>query len=147
MSNYLDEDPTIKDQKYVCLSFFKDPKGTLSAVKVRGCYETHEKACERCKTLQQIDKDFDIFVGEVGKWLQFNPDSFSVENQEFSDEKFNDIMKGYREDLKASREKSKAEIDKRVKDDKKEEYIRSKINKLMSETNESPMSNASNGSK
>ena len=104
--DYLTEDSIIPDgQKFLCISFLSDPnpeslkKSTLSGIKVRGCFETYDKACEHAKKLQSVDPNFNVFVGEVGKWLAFdpNPDSEYVKDSEYANEELNNMMKSYLE--------------------------------------------------
>lgn len=83
------------DQKYVCLSFLTQENKSLVGIKVRGVFEKYEDACEHCKKLQSIDEYFNIFVGEMGKWLPIDPDPETIKNNEFSNEKLNDMMKSY----------------------------------------------------
>ena len=100
--DYLSEDSLLpKDQKFVCLSFLtdKENKTTLSGVKVRGVYETYDEACKQAKNLQAVDEAFNVFVGEMGKWLPFDPapDSEAVKNSEYANEELNNMMKSYLE--------------------------------------------------
>jgi hypothetical protein len=100
--DYLTEDSILPwDQKYVCLSFLtdKENKTTLSGIKVRGVFANYEDACEQCKKLQSVDPAFNVFVGEMGKWLPFdpNPDSQAVKDSEYANEELNKMMKGYLE--------------------------------------------------
>jgi len=100
--DYLTEDSILPlDQKYVCLSFLtdKDNKTTLSGIKIRGAFSKYEEACEHCKKLQAIDPAFNVFVGEMGKWLPFdpNPDSQAVKDSEYANEELNKMMKSYLE--------------------------------------------------
>jgi len=100
--DYLTEDSILPwDQKYVCLSFLtdKENKTTLSGIKIRGAFSKYEEACEHCKKLQAIDPAFNVFVGEMGKWLPFdpNPDSQAVKDSEYANEELNKMMKSYLE--------------------------------------------------
>lgn len=98
--DYLDEDSELRGQKYVCLSFLS-PEGVANCkvrgLKVRGVYGTREEAEGRCKTLQNLDPDFDVFVGEVGKWLPWNPDPKDAEDQEYQNKELNNLMKTTKE--------------------------------------------------
>lgn len=89
------------NQKYVCISFLTDKtnKSSLSGIKVRGAFPTYDEACEYAKKLQTIDPYFNVFVGEMGKWLPFdpNPDSEVVKNSEYANEQLNNMMKSYME--------------------------------------------------
>jgi hypothetical protein len=95
-SDYLSED-TINpsNQKYVCLSFLVEEGKTLSGIKVRGSFETYDEACLHAKKLQAVDESFNVFVGEVGKWLPFNPDPDSIKDFEYANNELNEMMKGY----------------------------------------------------
>ena len=100
--DYLTEDTLLpSDQKFVCLSFLtdKESKSTLSAVKIRGVFSSYDVACEHAKKLQTIDSAFNVFVGDMGKWLPFdpNPDSEAVKDSEYANEQLNNMMKGYLE--------------------------------------------------
>jgi len=115
--DYLTEDNFIPlDQKYVCISFLtdKDNKTTLSGIKIRGVFSTYELACEHAKKVQSIDPYFNVFVGDTGKWLPFdpNPDSDAV-NSEYANEQLNNLMKGYlenQEKAKVFHEQRKTEL-------------------------------------
>lgn len=108
--DYLTEDSILPDgQKFLCISFLSDScdpqqapsetKKTLCGIKVRGCFETYEKACDHAKKLQSVDPYFNVFVGEVGKWLAYdpNPESEYVKDSEYANEELNNMMKNYLE--------------------------------------------------
>jgi molecular chaperone DnaK (HSP70) len=88
-------------QQFICISFLtdKDNKTTLSGIKIRGAFPTYDAACEHAKKLQGVDNYFNVFVGEMGKWLPFdpNPDSEAVKNSEYANEQLNTMMKAYME--------------------------------------------------
>jgi len=106
----LDEDEPIKDQKFVCLSFLSPeniepsirPTSTLRGLKVRGCFDTYEKACERAKELREKDKIFDVFVGEVGKWLPWD-NREKVQEENYAEKELNDLMRAHKENQELSR--------------------------------------------
>jgi hypothetical protein len=89
------------NQKFICISFLTDQtnKTTLSGIKVRGAFATYEDACAHAKKLQSADEYFNVFVGEMGKWLPFdpNPDSQTVKDSEYANEQLNTMMKSYME--------------------------------------------------
>lgn len=96
--DYLTEDPVIPRQRF-CLMSFLSPEGvkncTLRGLKIRGIYETREEADEEAKKLQAIDGNFHVFVGDVGKWLPWDPDPNQCQSQEYKEKQLNDIMKEY----------------------------------------------------
>lgn len=86
---------------------------TMRGVKVRGVYSSAKEAEARGKKLQQKDKYFNIFIGEVGKWLPWDPEPHKVQDQEYAEEQLNTLMKKYKEN-EDSREKF---FDERRKDE------------------------------
>ena len=91
----------LKGQNFICISFLtdKENKSTLSGIKVRGAFNTYEEACSHAKKLQSVDECFNVFVGEMGKWLPFDPapDSEAVKDSEYANEQLNNMMKSYME--------------------------------------------------
>ena len=98
--DYLSEDPAIAGQKW-CLLSFVSPTGRqkcdIIGLKVRGVYGTREEADQRAKHLQKIDSDFDVFVAQVGLWLPFNPNPDSIENEEYTEDRLNSLVKEYKQ--------------------------------------------------
>ena len=145
--DYLDEDTFLpKAQKFVCLSFLnsEDNKVTLSGIKIRGVFETYEAACSHAKKVQEMDKYFNVFVGEMGKWLPFDPNPSKVENAEYANEQLNNIMKEY----KLNQEKAKVYYEKQ----KNEKMVKSlteslSINKKNKKKLEKKVNNMSGKSK
>jgi hypothetical protein len=70
---------------------------SVRGVKVRGTYDTYREAEVRAKVLQKLDPLFDVFVGQVGYWLAWSPDTNLMENQEHANEDLNSLMKGKKE--------------------------------------------------
>jgi hypothetical protein len=70
---------------------------SVRGLKIRGVYASNEEAVARSKKLQRNDMLHNIFVGEVGKWLPWNPDPSDVAEQEYAEEKLNTLMKKYKE--------------------------------------------------
>lgn len=91
----LDEDEPIRGQSFVLLSFIS-PEGIMNCktrgLKVRGVYATELEARSACEKLRKKDEIFDILVGEVGKWLPWNPSSKQVQEVNYSNKKQNKIM-------------------------------------------------------
>ena len=74
---------------------------TVRGLKVRGVYGQQEEAVARSKKLQRNDKVHNIFVGEVGKWLPWDPEPKDIKEQEYAEEQLNQLMKGYKENEEA----------------------------------------------
>ena len=122
--DYLTDDTALlpTDQKFVCISFLtdKENKSTLSGIKIRGAYSSYEAACEQAKKIQSVDQYINVFVGEMGKWLPFdpNPDSESVKDSQYANDQLNTMMKSYME----NQEKAKVYHEQR-----KQELVRQNI--------------------
>lgn len=113
----LDEDP-VQELKFVLMSFVT-PDNLLecktSGVKIRGAFRTEIEARAACDILKKKDKYFDIFIGEMGKWLPLNPSTTQVKEEKFRNEKLNKIMnKVHATEIETLNEvvgRKKAEID------------------------------------
>lgn len=104
MSDNLETLPmTPNGQNFVCISFLsdKDNKDNTTGIRIGGCYEKYEEACEKAKEIQSYDQYHHVFVGEVGKWMPYNPDPNSecVKNSEYANEKLNEIMSGHKDNM------------------------------------------------
>jgi hypothetical protein len=70
---------------------------TIRGLKVRGVYDTYAEAVGRAKTLQSIDPSFNVYVGQMGFWLPWDPEPSEVADQEYADDQLNQLMKKYKE--------------------------------------------------
>ena len=147
--DYLDVDPPIPGQNYVCLSFVSpedmikkkeayvmknflkkintdnanfdfdeeyenfcfnnrndlekefnennDYKCSTRGVKIRGTYESYKEAQLRAQVLQKLNNAHNVFVGQVGYWLPWDPNADNIEDQEYAEEELNELMKSYKE--------------------------------------------------
>lgn len=96
---------TPSGQNFVCISFLKDVenKATLTGVRIGGVFSTYEDAQAHADSIVKLDEYHHVYVGEVGRWLPFDPNPNQVEDSVYQDEKLNEIMSGY----KQNREKAK----------------------------------------
>jgi hypothetical protein len=123
----LTEDEQISNQLWCCISFLSPEtlkNCNFRAIKIRGVYGTKEEATKRADYLQKIDPDFNIYVGEVGKWLGWDPDPNTIDDQVYREKKLQDIMDGY----KKNREKAKIMEEER-KREMLEESVRNEATK------------------
>ena len=88
-----------KNKKKLEEDFFakNEFRTTVRGLKVRGVYDTYAEAVGRAKTLQKIDPSFNVFVGQVGFWLPWDPEPLDVADQEYADDQLNQLMKRYKE--------------------------------------------------
>ena len=69
---------------------------SMRSVKVRGVYDTYREAEIRAKVLQRVDNSFDVFVGQVGYWLPWDPETTQM-NAEYLNDDLNKLMKEYKD--------------------------------------------------
>jgi len=116
--DYLKEDTPIPGQLWFCVSFLS-PEGikncSVRGLKIRGVYGSKPEADKRAKELQEQDPDFHVFVGEMGKWLPWDPDPNDVEDNQYQEKELQKLMKGYKDNLEKS---------KRMQQQRKEDMIR-----------------------
>lgn len=74
---------------------------TVRGLKIRGAYSTREEAEARAKKLQKMDADHNIFVGQVGKWLPWDPTPSAIADHEYAEDQLNSLMKKYKENEEA----------------------------------------------
>lgn len=74
-----------------------DFQTSIRGVKVRGVAANTKEAEVRAKKLQGKDKYHNIFVGEVGKWLAWDPSPSQMPNVEYAEDALNTLMKKYKE--------------------------------------------------
>jgi len=84
---------TLEDEFYAKNEF----RTTVRGLKVRGVYASQAEATLRSKKLQRQDTLHNIFVGEVGKWLPWDPEPTEVGEQEYAEDQLNTLMKKYKE--------------------------------------------------
>ena len=69
---------------------------SVRGVKIRGTYDTYREAQVRAKVLQRIDQSHNVFVGQVGYWLPWDPEADKIQDQEYVNEELNKLMKEYK---------------------------------------------------
>lgn len=139
--DYLIEDEPIPGQNWVCISFLapeieKIKNCSLRGIKIRGIFNKREDADTHAEKLRKKDPDFDIFVGEVGKWLPWDPDPDQVEDEKWQEKELNHIASKYkkaREQSKVVFEERKDEMMKKtaVEEDQKLIKIRDRLKKKL----------------
>lgn len=72
---------------------------TMRALKVRGVYDTQKEATIRANVLRKKDPNFNVFVGQVGYWLPWDPEAHDVPEQEYQESQLNELVKKYQENL------------------------------------------------
>ena len=107
-----------KNEERLNLQFSRDNKFQTSVrgVKVRGSFATQEEAERNCKKLRDGDPTHDIFLGEVGKWMAFDPNAYKTGKVEFLEPELNRL---HEEKIK-NELLAKQEFDTRIRETKRE---------------------------
>ena len=97
------DDFLFKNQTKLEEEFFSknEFRTTIRGLKVRGVTGTHGEAVAMSKKLQRNDAIHNIFVGEVGKWLPWDPKPHQVQDQEYAEDQLNTLMKRYKDNEEA----------------------------------------------
>ena len=108
----LDIDPPIIGQKFVLISFLTEHQLSKSVlqqeahecqihgIKIRGIFEDEKSAKEYSDRLQKLtNAKFNIYIGEVGKWLSFDPNPNSIKDSTYQESRLNDLMKNYEKNI------------------------------------------------
>ena len=87
---------------------------SVRGLKVRGSYPSQEEAELRCKLLREVDPNHDVYVGPVGLWMPFHPESYKTGRVEYLEDELNQIM----QEKNKNEASAKVEFDKRVRETK-----------------------------
>lgn len=101
--DYLPADEKISGQEWFLVSHAKLPNGQWF-MKLGGVFDTLERAERVAKQKIKRDDNFNIAAGEVGKWLPAIPETENCDRTEYTDERLNELFKGYRESQIAARD-------------------------------------------
>jgi len=127
--DYLEEDDPIPGQLWFCISFVS-PEGIKNCntrgLKVRGVYGSRKEADKRADDLHRKYPDFDVFVGEIGKWLPWNPDPNECQDSVYLEKELNDIVKGYKDNMEKSKEMQRERKEDMIKKGAAEEQSKAK---------------------
>lgn len=69
---------------------------TVRGLKVRGVCGSTAEASVRAKKLVRSDPIHNILVGEVGKWLPWDPSPNAIQDQEYAEDQLNQLMQSYK---------------------------------------------------
>tara|TARA_Y100000389_G_C17438276_1_gene506915 strand:+ start:846 stop:1667 length:822 start_codon:yes stop_codon:yes gene_type:complete len=111
--NFMDKNESKLENEF---STTHDFQTNIRGLKIRGVFETQEQAESRCKLLRDIDSHHDVYVGPVGTWIPWHPESYKTNRVEYMESELNGLM---HEKLK-NEKKAKEEFDARVMNTKKD---------------------------
>lgn len=104
-----------------------DFQTSMRGIKVRGVFDTIEEAKRRSEFLKKVDKNHNIFIGQVGCWCPWSPNPDDLDNQEYSETQLNTLMKEYKKN-----QESKDEIFEK----RREDNIKTKLDDVEESTAE-----------
>jgi hypothetical protein len=70
---------------------------TVRGLKVRGVYDTLVEAQAKAKKLQAKDPNFNVFIGQMGYWLPWDPNPLKLDKQEYAEQELNTLVQKYKE--------------------------------------------------
>nr|QFG74529.1 MAG: hypothetical protein [Megaviridae environmental sample] len=84
-------------QNWVCISFLVDKDvSSTTAIRIGGVFKDYNEACEHAKQIREVDIYNNVFVGELGEWLPFDPkptDKTKVEQTDYLNKDLDNLMK------------------------------------------------------
>lgn len=110
-----------------------DYRTSMRGLKVRGVYDTHKEASTRAQVLRRKDPSFNVFVGQIGYWLPWDPECESVPEQEYQESQLNDLVKKYKENLNSRDDLYEQVKNERIEKAKKEVNAKKELLKAQNE--------------
>lgn len=131
------DDFMFKNQTKLEEEFFakNEFRTSMRGLKVRGVTGTHGEAVAMSKKLQRSDTIHNIFLGEVGKWLPWDPKPHQVADQEYAEDQLNTLMKRYKDNEEAR--------DKFVSEQRQESFRGAKKGPVISSSDGQPLTGES----
>lgn len=105
--DYLFEDPEISGQRYGLISIVgpnMPQKCDIWGLKIRGVADSIERAKAITQKLMKIDKDYDIYTVEIGKFFPLVVNPLDIDTVEYQNEQLNQLIKGYLESKELANE-------------------------------------------
>jgi len=97
---------------------------SVRGFKSRGNFASQEEAELRAKLIREADPSFDIFVGPIGTWLPWDPESYKTGRVEYMEEELNQLAQEKQKNESAA----KNAFDTRVKETKQKAIDENKKN-------------------
>ena len=123
--NYIDTNEDKLEEQFSKEHSFQT---SVRGLKVRGSYPTQEEAEMRCKLLREVDPNHDVYVGPVGLWMPFHPESYKTGRVEYLEDELNQLM----QEKNKNESSAKVEFDKRVRETKEKAMEENKKKALAS---------------
>jgi hypothetical protein len=96
IQNFCEKNGYDSKQSAEIITKWMDFSNAKRSFKVRGCYPDWDMANERVAYLRRVHgANHYIFIGEMGKWLPFDPDPNSIQNQNYFESQMNALHEGW----------------------------------------------------
>jgi hypothetical protein len=105
--DYLVEDAPIPSQRYALISIVGPhmrQKCDVWGLKIRGVADSLDTAKALTKKIMKLDKDYDIYTVDVGKFFPLAVEPYDVSNVEYENEQLNALVKNYLENKEKANE-------------------------------------------
>jgi len=102
-------DDKIEERKYFVISFLTDEENGMYGFKVSGIYDEETKATERIEEIQKYNKYLNVYIGQVGRWQEWEPDFDKCLEQHWGNEKVETFMHDFEENQKKVAERRQSE--------------------------------------
>lgn len=105
--DYLTEDPPIPSQKYALISIVGPnmrQKCDVWGLKIRGVADSLDNAKALTKRIMKLDKDYDIYTVDIGKFFPLAVEPYDVADVEYENHQLNDLIKSYLENKEKANE-------------------------------------------
>jgi len=86
-----------KNEEKLELEYNKNNNDITSTrgIKIRGTYSTKREADIRAQVLQRLDKNFHVYVGQVGYWLPWDPNPDRIADNQYMEKELQNLVKYY----------------------------------------------------
>jgi hypothetical protein len=87
---------------------------SIRGVKIRGVFDTLREAQMRSEQMRKRDPNHNVFVGQMGYWLPWDPEFHKVQDVNYQETHLNELMKKYNENIRARDEVYNDETKRRI---------------------------------
>jgi len=118
----LKDNPPLSGKKFFLMSVISPEsrqQHTVHGLKLHDMCETEEEGRELAKYYHELDPDFDVLLGVVGKWCPFLFDTMDVPDVEYANKELTNLIKSHRMHRNSMDKHWKSEHEKNVEEIRK----------------------------